>query len=442
MTEVLAAEYWPRGTAWTLFESDAAELVVTGPAGTGKTRACLEKLDWCCRHYPGMRAVIVRKTRQSMTQSVLVTWVKKVIAWDDSVTFRTGEQEYRYPNGSVVALSGLDKPSKILSSEYDLVYINQAEEVTENDWELVATRLRHGVMPYQQLLADCNPDHPRHWLKIREGAGRLVMLESRHEDNPILWDGRGWTVLGKAYIEKLDALTGVRRARLRFGRWAAAEGLVYEGWDRAVHLIDPFEIPSDWRVFASVDWGFTNPGVIQVWAVDGDGRMYRIREVYRTRQTIAWWVSRAGGLEEAGSIERWICDPSEPAFIQAFCDDGLWAAKADNDIVPGVQAVQERLKVQGDGKPRLFLFRDALAEGDEALVDAKKPTCTEEEIDCYVWPKGGDGKVVKEVPVKLDDHGLDALRYAVMYVDADVGTGESAMIVPDDIIDERDTGGW
>jgi phage terminase large subunit len=39
--------------------------------------------------------------------------------------------------------------------------------------------------------------------------------------------------------------------------------------------------------------------------------------------------------------------------------------------------------------------------------------CTEEEFDSYVWPKGVDGKPVKEEPVKEHDHGLDALRYLV-----------------------------
>jgi phage terminase large subunit len=61
--------------------------------------------------------------------------------------------------------------------------------LNQEDWEAIITRLRNWKMPYQQLIGDCNPDSPTHWLKARSGAGGpLVMLESRHEDNPCLRD--------------------------------------------------------------------------------------------------------------------------------------------------------------------------------------------------------------------------------------------------------------
>ena len=59
-------------------------------------------------------------------------------------------------------------------------------------------------------------------------------------------------------------------------------------------------------------------------------------------------------------------------------------------------------------------MRDSLVEVDEALREDTKPYCTEQEFDSYVWPKGQDGKAVKEQPVKLFDHGMDAMRYLVM----------------------------
>jgi hypothetical protein len=75
--------------------------------------------------------------------------------------------------------------------------------------------------------------------------------------------------------------------------------------------------------------------------------------------------------------------------------------------------VQSRIKIQGDGKPRLFILRSALVEVDEDLLDAKKPTCTREEIAAYSWKD----KSKKEEPVKEDDHGMDTMRYAVMAID-------------------------
>jgi hypothetical protein len=171
------------------------------------------------------------------------------------------------------------------------------------------------------------------------------------------------------------------------------------------------------RVVVGTDWGFTNPGVLSAWAVDGDGRMYLVHETYRTRRLIDWWTDRARAIHIRFGVEAFVCDPSEPAYIAQFRNAGLPVREAYNEILPGIQMVENRLKIAEDGRPRLFLCREALDERDEALVDAKKPTCTLEEFDSYVWPKGIDGKPTKEIPVDDNNHGLDALRYGVCYVD-------------------------
>ena len=49
----------------------AYEVVVAGPSGTGKTLACLWKCAILADQYPGARILIIRKTRRSMTESVL-----------------------------------------------------------------------------------------------------------------------------------------------------------------------------------------------------------------------------------------------------------------------------------------------------------------------------------------------------------------------------------
>src|SRR5205814_10089070 len=113
------------------------------------------------------------------------------------------------------------------------------------------------------------------------------LLPSRHEDNPELWDGTGWTVRGVQYIAALDALTGHRKERLRFGRWAAAEGLVYPEWDTAVHVIPRFPIPDAWPRYWAVDFGYTNPFAWSAWAEDPDGRLYRYHEIYHTQRIVA-----------------------------------------------------------------------------------------------------------------------------------------------------------
>lgn len=400
--------YGPRGAALELFRCHDREVLLSGPAGTGKSRACLEKLHLCACKYPGMRGLILRKTHSSLTASGLVTYKQKVLHPLDNVTFFGGSAqdppEFRYPNGSRLLVGGLDKPTKIMSTEYDIIYIQEAVELSENDWESVTTRLRNGVIPYQQLLADCNPDTPFHWLKQRADRGITHLLESRHEDNPSVTP---------EYLAVLDALTGVRKERLRYGRWAAAEGIVYDGWDRATHVIDPFSIPAGWTRYWVVDFGYTNPFVWQAWAEDPDGRLYRYREIYRTQRLVSDHardiLAATAGEPRPRSI---ICDHDAEDRATLERAVGMPTIAAVKAVSPGIQAVAERLRPAGDGKPRLFLFRDAVIELDAALLDRKQATGTEQEFDGYIWDTS-NGRKRGEEPLKREDHGMDALRYMV-----------------------------
>ena len=408
MTLVTERVYRPWGACDRLFDCREPEVVVSGPAGTGKSRACLEYVHTRLLQYAGARALVVRKTLTSLVASGMVTFREKVLDPHDGIAYFGGSRvepaQYRYPNGSRMVMGGMDKPSKIMSSEYDLEFAQEATELTENDWESLTTRLRNGAMPYQQLIADCNPDAPTHWLKQRCDAGRTLMLESRHEDNPMLYDRRtkDWTPDGALYMSKLDALTGVRFLRLRKGIWAAAEGLVYEGWDRAMHIIPRFDVPAHWPRYLAVDFGFTNAFVCQWWAEDPDGRLYRYREIYQTKRLVE---------DHAQEIKRlWAGEPRPRAII---CDHdaedratlerhlGMHTLAATKNVSAGIQAVASRLKPAGDGKPRLFLMQDSLARRDPDLVDAKLPTCFEEELEGYVW----SDKRTKDEPVKDNDHG-------------------------------------
>jgi len=172
------------------------------------------------------------------------------------------------------------------------------------------------------------------------------------------------------------------------------------------------------RVIASVDWGFTNPGALQVWATDSDGRMYLVHEVYQTHKTIDWWIAKAKEAQSTFSPEVFVCDPSEPGYIQQFKQAGLRAIGASNDVTLGIQRVQMRLAIAGDGRPRLYLLYDAMGDPDIALQEGYKPTSARDEFPAYVWQETKDGRPNKEQPLKANDHAMDATRYAVMHLDA------------------------
>ncbi len=423
--------YQPRGAAQELFGCQDSEVLISGPAGTGKSRAVLEKINAMALENPGMRGLMLRKTGVSFTSSGLVTWKRDVIPElrdVGAVEYYGGSREepaqYRYANGSTVVLGGMDKASKIMSTEYDIIFVQEATELTLDDWESLTTRLRNGVVSFQQIIGDTNPAEDTHWLKKRCDAGMTLILHSRHEDNPVLYDDDGeQTKVGAAYISKLDVLTGVRKRRLRHGEWSSAEGVVYEEWDTAIHLVDPKDIPEDWPRYWAVDFGFTNPFVCQWWAEDPDGRLYLYREWYRTQWLVSEHVAAiiSAVTDDDG---EWIepkpraivCDHDAEGRAQLVQALGLGTVSAKKAVADGIQAVKARLKVAGDGRPRLYVMRDALIERDPLLVEATKPTSTVEEIGAYVWDQRPN-RPPGEAPIKRDDHGLDCTRYVVAHLD-------------------------
>lgn len=442
--------YAPHGSARDVLGCQDTEMLAAGPAGTGKSLASLWRVHLLAMLYPGLRALIVRKTLTSLGSTGLVTFREQVIPDAKAagvVRWYGGSQEraaaYLYSNGSEVVVGGLDKSDKIMSSEYDIVFVQEATELQIGDWEAIISRLRNGTMPYQQLIADCNPAHPQHWLKRRCDEGSTRLIHCRHEDNPVLFDPATgeMTVVGREYIiGKLDKLTGVRYQRLRLGRWVAAEGIIYEDWNEAIHLLDRAKlpegkVPSEWTRWWSVDFGFVNPTVVQCWAEDPDGRLWLEWEIYHTRKR----VEEIAGIvldqvtapvpdythptrerRRAYHGRTWtaprpravICDHDAEGRATLSAELGMSTKAAKKLVVDGIQAVQSRLRPADDGLPRLVFLRDAVVQRDPELVDAGLPSSTVEEFPGYVWDTGG-GKKLKEAPVKENDHGADCLRYMV-----------------------------
>lgn len=451
------AVYSAYGGAREILLAPETEALAVGPAGTGKSLAALWHVHLLALLYPGLRALIVRKTAVSLTSTGLVTFREKVIPEARAAgvaKWYGGSKEqaaaYQYVNGSEVVVGGMDNAEKIMSADYDVVFVQEATELRLTDWEAIITRLRHAVSARQQVIADCNPSYPQHWLKRRCDEGTTRLIHCRHEDNPTLFDPATgeMTVAGRAYIQgKLDKLTGVRYQRLRLGRWVAAEGIIYEEWDEAIHLVSRAQLPDeklpdDWTRYWAVDFGFTNPFVCQCWAEDPDGRLWLEWEVYHTRRRVEEhavtildqvttldpdYVHPTREKRRAYHGRTWtgprpraiICDHDAEGRSTLTAELGITTKAARKQVTPGIQAVQARLRPAGDGRPRLVFLRDTVVQKDPDLVEAGLPTCTVEEFPGYVWdhdPK----KPPKETPVKENDHGMDPMRY--MVAERDLGT--------------------
>ena len=394
--------YRPFGAARQLLLDRSPEILLAGPAGTGKTRAILEKLFLCMQKYPAMRALLVRKTRASLTQSALVTLEEKVIPEGHPVigeTSRGYRNHYLLDNGSELVLGGLDNPDRIMSSEYDLIAACEATELTLEDWEKLLTRLRNGIMPYQQAIADCNPAHPGHWLIRRAQSGLMQLLESRHEDNPQWFDhaAQQWTSAGSSYLATLRRLSGARRQRLLDGRWSASEGLVYESF--AGCIADRFDAAAVFAA-AGIDWGWYEPTAVVVGVQDDADRLWIVDELYETRMDIDTLAGRLEKLVQRWNIEIMFADRSRPESIDWLRQRQLSVRPVPgHSVEAGIAAVESRLMHQ-------------------SLHVMSQCTHLIEESQQYRYQPDGSG------PIQKADHAMDALRYLIM------GLGDTAALLP------------
>lgn len=421
------------GANYDLLKDASRELLISGPAGTGKTQAALAKLHLLCMSTPGLSCLVLRKTQVALVGSTMKTYKAKVAAEAIKLNYvkyygGSGSEPaaYRYFNGAVLMVGGLDKREKYLSMEFDLILVDEAIETDSEDLDVLVTRLRNGVLPYQQLIMLTNPGAPTHHLKVRADTGRCKILYGRHTDNPAYWDREAseWTQLGRDYLDRLESLPTIRRQRFLLGQWVAAEGLIYDEFDPAVHLAEQFPggcPPANWDRFITVDFGYNNPFVAMWIAVSPDDRLYVYREMYQTGMLVEDAAKEIKRLIDKDSAppSKIICDhdAEDRATLERHTGRATIAAK--KDVKSGIEAVQARFRKDGTGNPRLYICKDSVIRRDPKLINARRPTCLEEEITTYVWDQRSQPGTenLREAPVKQDDHSCDALRYGIMHKD-------------------------
>lgn len=462
LTEELTYKF--HGAAADMMVSDAKELLCESGAGTGKSFSILVKAYLTAIKNPGSRQLFLRQTRKSLNDSILPMWRDKILGNGHPAIRATStipyQDNYRFPNASEIVIGGLEDADRILSAEYDRIYVFQAEETNIEAYEKALTRLRHKKTPYHQMVLDVNPASRYHWINKRFDRSLCIphkreRLSYRHQDNPLLFDHLNdcWTDWGKEYVtEILGALTGVRRERLLFHRWVAEEGIILETFDSETHCITAeLEAPSKrdpvWHLHvkdqntpidlcyftAGVDWGWDpDPGVMQVWGYDSPRwhpniRRFRVAEIYRTRWQREEWAEAAVDLWAKYDIRFFSCDRSRPDSIAYFNTRlGVHTGRNAPQIalgqpslggvrVPGKGEIYNGIDLMREGlfnpvtkHVRTFFVNDSLLDGpDPALVKAGRPTKTEDEILEWVYTRIKEDDPKKETlpDPKCDEHG-------------------------------------
>lgn len=433
-----AFEARPGSPARKLFYCRDPVVLCDGPTGSGKTRPALEKLFFFADECPNLRGLILRKSKAHTSASVRATWENEVVTPGHPAgvlrQHRYRSPSYLFPNGSSVAVDGMYDGSgynqAVMGTAWDFVVMDEGTQFSEDDFMRLMGRMDRGgrtTAPYSQLIITTNPDAPSHWLWRAFQAGRLTRIPSRLEDNPVFHDGQDWTEQGRKYLRRLEHYTGSMRQRNRYGLWVRADGMIFDEWDTSVHLVKRSEMPEgwdDWWRIESFDFGYEEPFVYQLWAVDPDGRMYLEREYVAARKTVnrhAEVVNRIRGpYEDKGLIQFSVADHDKED--RATLDEhGISTQSADKPTtgnwVSHLESVKRRLVRADDGYPRLFVLADSLVGKCPVLEAAGKPCGFAEEIAGYAWKPPGEGQPNRERPLQVNDHSMDCARYAVRGVD-------------------------
>jgi hypothetical protein len=389
-------------------ETAAPSVLFSGPWGSGKTRLLAEKAYFLANYYPGNICLLLRKRLKYLkatTWNFLTRYVvpKQILK---KQYYNRSDLIIRLPNGSEIWGGGIDDPGDWASTEFGFIGIDQAEQINKDDEEMCNGRLRLPAVPFHQLFMVCNPAAPAHFLYqefyLQGGVGRKLI------EGAVLWD-----LLPPSYKARLGGLRGRYKARYVDGKWVAFEGLVYDCFDPVRHMIDPHPIPDDWQRKVLVDFGYSNPFCLQCWAQNPKGRWERYLEIYMSHRTVMRHAETIKAFPDFKVLKdkaEWICDhdAEDRATLEQLLKIKTRPALKERRI--GFQRAYELFAPPSNNgdepEPDIVLHRNALWEQDFYLLDQGKPTCTEEEIQGYVWQGSGKDEAVKE-----DDHGMDLIRY-------------------------------
>jgi hypothetical protein len=392
------------------------DVLYGGSAGGGKSYAMIvDPLRFA--HRPAHRALILRRSMPELRELIDKSRELYPKAFP-GCKYREVEKLWNFPSGAKVEFGFLERDADVYRYQgqaYSWIGFDEITHLpTEFSWNYLASRLRTTdpeITPYMRCTA--NPGGVgAHWVKKRYispsepnesflGADGITrkFIPARLQDNPYLaYDGR--------YEQMLKSLPPSQRKQLLEGDWDVAEGAAFTEFERALHVIEPFEIPIHWERIKGIDYGYASESCCVWGAVDpSDGTLIIYRELYRkgllgtelaqilTEMEINDPMSVRGVLDTACWSRT---GTTGPTIGETLVRAGHKLRPADKNRIAGKIQIHEYLKLQNSGRPRIQIFNtcpNLIRELQSIPLDKNNP----EDVDTHA-----------------SDHAYDALRYLVM----------------------------
>lgn len=438
-----------------LFLQSRGKIVAFGGArGGGKSWAVRIKAVLLCLRYAGIKAMIVRKTYPELQENHILPLcdmlkcgvpdrMERIASYNDS------KKHILFPNGSRILFRYCDTDKdtqRFQGTEVDVLFVDEATQQTEEVVRKLTACVRGtGEFP-RRIYYTCNPGGPGHgWVK-RLFIDRKYVDGEKPEDyefiQSLVTDNRALMERDPGYLTRLQALPPKLRKAWLEGDWNIFEGQFFEEFRetpdfalcekagitqeeavaqrRYTHVIPAFDLSAGpcrgWNIMRSYDFGYHKPFSLAYWAVDYDGVLYRILEVYGCTQTpndgVKW--SPDEQFKRISEFERehpWlkgkkivdsIADPSiwdksrGESTADVAAKYGIYFTPGDNHRIPGWMQVHYRMQFDENGYPRMYIF------------DTCKAFIRTMPLMVYSDTKPED------LNTDLEDHVADEVRYMCM----------------------------
>lgn len=408
-------------------------------------KACL-----LCLSYPGIKVMIIRKTYTELIENHVNPMCELLKCYhpDKSeriASYNDSKKNITFPNGSRILFRYCDHDKdaeRFQGTEVDVLFIDEATHQSEEKMKKLTACVR-GVNDFpKRIYFTCNPGNEGHaWVKrlfidkkYKEGENpdEYLFIQSLVTDNKALLASQ------PDYIKQLEALPPKLRKAWLEGDWNIFEGAFFEDFRdtpdlelchkagvtpeealrqrRFTHVIEPFEIPRGWNIMRSYDFGYNKPWSLGYWAIDYDGVLYRIMDVYGWNGTPdegnKWTPDEQ--FKYISDLERQHPMLAGRKIVDSVADPAIWDASrgesvaetamrygiyftpGDNERIAGWMQFHYRLQFDDNGYPRVYFFNTC--ETSRRTIPLMMYSETHPE----------------DINTKLEDHLVDECRYMFM----------------------------
>lgn len=346
--------------------------------------------------------IILAPTYKVLQQSTLVKFFE--MCPKGYGEYNKADSTYKTVDNRTFYLRSADNPEAIEGITAQAIWADEASLMKPDAWLMMQGRVSRTLgricctftpIALNWVHKEIEKDKDR---RQKGEPGDIDFIQFRSIDSPYF---------PKEEFERARRMLTPTHFRLRYeGIFGKAEGIIYPDFSDRANIVDDFLIPEDWRKVGGIDFGYNNPFVAVKGAVSPDDVLYIYEERYQNRSILEDHVSFLG----ADII--YYADPSGAQEIAELHKFGIWVREANNDVRLGIQKVTERIRPQDPSNVqtiRLKVFKSCYH--------------TIEEFALYRYEEPKRGEIVKEKPLKVDDHAMDAARYMVMGLDLSMRPG-------------------